>query len=138
MQQAGRMRQCWRYNTIACEVGARISVSPSSRLGDLSAEEYKLLHVTLIRSYAFNSALSANIYQPACGARLELDRSVLDIKYPEDAILHTLLSFAEVQDVLVQETRKFAAQDQSHQVTMNRAASLKHQMKKIRTNIEKV
>jgi hypothetical protein len=139
MQQTGRMRQCWRYNTVACQVGASVSHQMTSpREHTFSVDDYKLLHVTLIRSYAFNAALSANIYQPACSARVELDRSVLDTQIPEDAVLDTLLSFAKVQEVMIQEARKFASHRQNYQMTANCATSLRSQMKKIRLSIEKV
>jgi len=138
MQETGRMRQCWRFNSLACQVGAAVSQSPSTNDGSLTTEDSKLLRITYIRSYAFNSALSANFYQPACSARLEIDRSVLNTDRPEDAMLETLLSFAEVQAVMIQETKNCASHQQKYQMNTNRLANLKHQMRKIRLKIEEV
>lgn len=132
------MRQCWRFNSLACQVGAIITQNPSATRDTESADEIKLLRITCIRAYAFNSALSANIYQPACSAKLDIDRSVLDTENPEDAVLETLLSFAEVQEVIIQETKSCTSHQQRYQMNIERVASLKHQMRKIRLKIEEV
>ncbi|CAI6097225.1 unnamed protein product [Clonostachys chloroleuca] len=54
-------------------------------------------------------ALSANMYQSACVAPMDIDRTVLDTEKPADTMLYALLSFAQVQEVIVWETWKCAA-----------------------------
>ncbi|VUC36288.1 unnamed protein product [Clonostachys rosea] len=135
MQETGRMRQCWRLNSLSCKVSAAISQDLSDSGETLSQDDIRLMRVTHIRSFAFNSALSANMYQPACSARVHLDRSVLDTSKPEYAMLDILLAFAEIQEVIIQETKN-CLNSQSYQIDVKRVSTLKMQMRNIRIKIE--
>jgi hypothetical protein len=129
---------CWKLNTLACRVGAALRGRSMSELGGFGPGDLTALRLACIRSYIFDTALSANNFQPACLARMDIDRSVLDIEKPGDAMLDILLSFSEVQEVIIHETRKLAAPGQRNQMDTARIRGLRQQMRNTRAQSQEV
>ncbi|CAG9975618.1 unnamed protein product [Clonostachys byssicola] len=139
MQDIGDMRHCWKLNTQSCLIGAMLKGKPVEEIGITTSEDLVTMRLACIRAYVFDMALSANMYQSACVAPMDIDRTVLDTEKPADAMLCVLLSFAQVQEVIVWETRKCAAPDQTHhrpQMDTEKLASLMARMKVIRSQAE--
>lgn len=141
MQDVGNMRGCWKLNMIACRVAAAIREASGDALelastdGQLSAFRYGC-----IRAFIFDNALSANMYQPSSMALtgIEFPSDLLDMSKPRDAMLSVLWSIAQVQEVMVLETRKCASPGQRDRMNTGNLSMLKDRMMDIRIQAETV
>lgn len=138
MQDTGNMRQCWRMNTLACEVASSLRGCSPADMGIESKESILCLHLAYIRCYIFDTVLSANMYQPACLKELGFDEGLLDSSLPGHAVLITLLAFARVSETIIQETKKYATPSQMNRLDTAHIAQLKNTMRGIHGNIDKV
>jgi hypothetical protein len=138
MQDLGQMRMCWKLNTVACRVGAALKTQSPLQLGVDYREGRCYLRTVLIRCYILDTALSANLYQPACLEDLDIDPSVLDTNTTSDALLGVMLSYAQVHEVIIHETRKCANPAQLRQMDTVRLMGLRERMLGIQSATDEV
>ncbi|CAK7217051.1 hypothetical protein SCUCBS95973_003020 [Sporothrix curviconia] len=136
MQDMGYMRQCWKLNAAACRVGSALKGRSAAELGLQHPEDIVGMKTVCIKSFIYDMAMSANVYQPPCMATMELDRSVLDTTSPCDAMLSVMLTFAEVQEAIVHETRKCVSPGQTHQIDTDKLGALERKMQGVRAQVE--
>lgn len=110
MQDLGYMRQCWKLNVATCRVAAALRGRSADERRLQSARDREGVRMVLRKSFIYDMAMSANIYQPACLAAMDVDRHVPDTAKPANAMLSVMLACAEVQESLVRETRKCVRQ----------------------------
>ncbi|KAF4938591.1 hypothetical protein CGCF245_v004390 [Colletotrichum fructicola] len=137
MQDTGNMRHCWKLNTLACKVAVLLKDCAVIDLDIDDDDSLSELQISYIKCFIFDTSLSANMYQPACLASLDINEGLLTKRNAGHAMLKTLLSISFVSRSIILETRKCAGPNRAAgRIDTSCVGRLRDKMRLIRDQIK--